>query len=100
TSQGHNVLWHFVDSHTEVGYIDSGPAGFDAGDHIVFEFDITNTTTGAVNFTLYDNLDHPFGDNIESTRTLDLNGMVTATDSTLPTHNPLALNGSVGVIDD
>jgi hypothetical protein len=102
TSQGQNVFWDYVDADTMIGYVDSGSVAddLDVDDRIVFQFDITNTGTGAVSFTLFDNVDHPFGDDVETTRTLDLNGMVVATDSAAPTPNTLALNGSVGIVDD
>ena len=68
TSHGQNVLWHYVDGDTEVGYVELRPCRLRCRRPCRIRVQHHDTTTGAVNFTLYDNLDHPFGDNIESTR--------------------------------
>ncbi|MBX6329688.1 MAG: VWA domain-containing protein, partial [Pseudolabrys sp.] len=99
TSQGADVLWHVVDSDTLYGYVDSNHSGgYDNGDRVVFEFDV-NSVSGSGTFTLYDNIDHTFGDNVEGTQTLSLDGLVHVADSE-PTPQTLALDGSVDIIDD
>jgi hypothetical protein len=102
TSHGDPVLLHF-NGNTLFGYTNVGGAGYTEGvDHVVFTYQITNPSTGAATFTLYDNLDHhtvAAADNVEGTRALNLNGIVQVTDSS-PSAQTISLNGSVGVIDD
>lgn len=102
TSHGENVLLH-VNGNTLTGYTNVGAAGYVEGvDHVIFTFQITNAATGAATFTLYDNVDHHVvasADNLEATRALNLNGIVEVTDSSGPPQT-LALNGSIGIIDD
>ncbi|HET9717721.1 MAG TPA: DUF5801 repeats-in-toxin domain-containing protein, partial [Pseudolabrys sp.] len=77
-----NTLIGFVDNRVDIG------TTYDAGiDRLVFTFEITNTTTGAFEFKLYDQLDHdPPGDdpgdpNVDADQNFDLvddvNGDVT-----------------------
>lgn len=102
TSHGEPVLLHF-NGNTLFGYTNVGGAGYTEGvDHVVFTYEITNSSTGAATFTLYDNLDHhtvAAADNVEGTRALNLNGIVQVTDSS-PSAQTISLNGSVGIIDD
>ena len=70
-----------------------------ATDRVVFTFQITDTVHGNGTFTLYDNIDHTPGDNIEGTQSLSLNGLVEVRDSSSPAQQ-LVLNGSVDIIDD
>jgi hypothetical protein len=102
TSHGAPVLLH-VDGNTLYGYTDDGTPGYTEGvDHVVFTFQL-NPATGQGTFTLYDNVDHhtvPAADGVEGTRSLNLNGFVQVTDSSLPSPQTISLNGSVGIIDD
>ena len=77
----------------------SNAGNFDASDRVIFTFQITDTVNGNGTFTLYDNIDHTPGDNVEGTQSLSLNGLVEVRDSSSPAQE-LALNGSVDIIDD
>ena len=59
TSKGDLVSTQLVENGTKlVGYVDSGPAGFDAGDRLVFDVTLSDDATGSFEFTLHDQLDH------------------------------------------
>ena len=59
TSKGQLVSTQLVENGTKlVGYVDSGPAGFDAGDRLVFDVTLSDDATGSFEFTLHDQLDH------------------------------------------
>ena len=100
TSHGKNVLLH-VNGDTLTGYTNVGASGYAEGqDHVVFTLKINNASTGATTFTLYDNVDHhTVGDQLEGTRSLNLNGLIEVTDSS-STPQTMGLNGSIGIIDD
>ena len=99
-SHGAPVFYH-LNGNTLIGYVDSGSnaGNFDATDRVIFTFQITDTVNGNGTFTLYDNIDHTPGDNVEGTQSLSLNGLVEVRDSSSPAQE-LALNGSVDIIDD
>jgi T1SS-143 domain-containing protein len=64
TSNGDAVSYQLVDNGTRlVGYVNSGPAGYTAGERLVFEVTLSDDNTGAFTFTLRDNLDHAPGAN-------------------------------------
>jgi T1SS-143 domain-containing protein len=78
-SNGDVVKFALVDEGTRlVGYVDSGTAGYQTSDRLVFEVSLSDDATGSFKFTLHDNLDHADGGN-ENDVTLTFN--YTATDS-------------------
>jgi T1SS-143 domain-containing protein len=59
TSGGAAVSYNWdQSSHTLTAYLDSGPAGLDAADDVVFTLEVTDVSTGAYTFTLVKPLDH------------------------------------------
>ena len=62
TSIGAPVVYN-VTGNLLTAFVDTGPAGLDAGDRQVFTLQITNPATGAYTFTLLDQLDHGLGTN-------------------------------------
>ena len=60
TSKGGAVFYHKVDATHVVGFADSGPAGFDANDRVVFA--LTDNGNGTFTFNLNDQIDHNTAD--------------------------------------
>ena len=81
TSIGAPVVYN-VTGNLLTAFVDTGPAGLDAGDRQVFTLQIT-PATGAYTFTLLDQLDHGLGtnDNDEALLAIDLSSVLVATDA-------------------
>ena len=81
TSIGAPVVYN-VTGNLLTAYVDTGPAGLDAGDRQVFTLQIT-PATGAYTFTLLDQLDHGLGtnDNDEALLPINLSSILVATDA-------------------
>ena len=81
TSIGAPVVYN-VTGNLLTAYVDTGPAGLDAGDRQVFTLQIT-PATGAYTFTLLDQLDHGLGtnDNDEALIAINLSSILVATDA-------------------
>jgi T1SS-143 domain-containing protein len=78
TSKGDAVLFDFADGKV-VGYVDvDHSGGYGGGDRLVFT--LTDTGDGFYTFTLYDQIDHTYGDGIEDILTLNLGPAITYTD--------------------
>ncbi|MBF0586824.1 retention module-containing protein, partial [Prosthecochloris sp. N2] len=80
TSDGETVVYD-VTGNTLTAYVDSGSStgSLDGTDRVVFTFEITDTTTGAYEFTLEDQIDHHevgSADDIETLQSIDLSGAV------------------------
>ena len=82
TSIGAPVVYN-VTGNLLTAFVDTGPAGLDAGDRQVFTLQITNPATGAYTFTLLDQLDHGLGanDNDEALLAINLSSVLVATDA-------------------
>ena len=82
TSIGAPVVYN-VTGNLLTAFVDTGPAGLDAGDRQVFTLQITNPATGAYTFTLLDQLDHGLGtnDNDEALIAINLSSILVATDA-------------------
>src|SRR4029077_1066696 len=82
TSIGAPVVYN-VTGNLLTAFVDSGPAGLDAGDRQVFTLQITNPATGAYTFTLLDQLDHGLGtnDTDEALIAINLSSILVATDA-------------------
>ena len=81
TSIGAPVVYN-VTGNLLTAFVDTGPAGLDAGDRQVFTLQIT-PATGAYTFTLLDQLDHGLGtnDNDEALLAINLSSVLVATDA-------------------
>ncbi|MCL6707845.1 DUF5801 domain-containing protein [Pseudomonas sp. R2.Fl] len=97
TSKGGTVLLDYAAGQV-VGFVDTNNNGtYEPGDRQVFT--LTANANGGFTFTLLDQLDHTYGDNIEDILTLNLGPAVTYTDAdgdsvTLPS------GVNIQVIDD
>ena len=82
TSIGAPVVYN-VTGNLLTAFVDTGPAGLDAGDRQVFTLQITNPATGAYTFTLLDQLDHGLGanDNDEALLAINFSSILVATDA-------------------
>ena len=97
TSKGQPVLLDYAGG-IVVGFVDAnGDNAFGEGDHKIFTLEVQ--ANGNFTFTLYDQIDHQPGDNIEDILTLNLASAVTYTDED---GDPIDLTSglNIQVIDD